>query len=46
MKPKNFPARVLKRKLVADGKDINTEDAKRKLEEARQIRTKKNRGSK
>ena len=42
MKPKNFPARKLLRKLRAEGK-LNTPEAKALLEEARGVRTKKRR---
>ena len=41
MKPKNFPARKLKRQLKAQGK--NPTDHKQEIAEARAIRTKKNR---
>ncbi len=44
MKPKNFPARKLKRQLVAQGKDLNSKESIQLLEEARGIRTKKHRG--
>jgi hypothetical protein len=44
MKPKNFPARKLKRQMKADGIDLNTPEAKHKLEDARQRRSKKKRG--
>ena len=43
MRPKNFPARKLLRKFRAEGIDPNSEDAQIKLEEARAIRTKKDR---
>lgn len=46
MKPKNFPARKLRRQLRAQGIDLNSEEAKQKLAEARGVRTKKNRGKK
>ena len=46
MKVKNFPARKLLRQLKVQGKDINSEKCQRLLEQARQTRTKKNRGDK
>lgn len=42
MKPKNFPARKLRRQLIAQGEDIKSHDEE--LEIARQIRSKKPRG--
>ena len=44
MKPKNFPARKLRRKLVADKQKLYTKDIRRLIDEARNVRTKKNRG--
>ncbi len=44
MKPKNFPARKLKRQLVSQGKNLNDPSVISLLNEARQIRTKKGRG--
>jgi len=44
MKPRNFPARKLTRQLRAKGIDLESADAKRQLEVARAIRTKKVRG--
>ncbi len=43
MKPKNFPARKLRRKLIADGKNLNIKEVVQLLEDARAIRTKKDR---
>ena len=45
MKPKNFPARKLIRQLKAQKKDINSDESKSLIEEARRIRTKKNRSN-
>jgi hypothetical protein len=42
MKPKNFPARKLKRQLEAQG--LNPDNHKQELDFARQKRTKKRRG--
>jgi len=44
MKPKNFPARKLKRQMIANSDNINSIINKEKLETARSIRTKKYRG--
>ena len=44
MKQKNFPARKLLRQLKADKVDINSIEAQRLLEDARKIKTKKDRG--
>lgn len=47
MKPKNFPARKLRRKLIADNDRYvvhESKSAQKELEEARQVRTKKRRG--
>ncbi len=44
MKPKNFPARKLRRQLVAQSKDPFTEADEIALDHARSIRTKKVRG--
>ncbi len=44
MKPKNFPARKLKRQLKAQGVDLNSKEAVRLLQVAREKRTKKYRG--
>ncbi len=41
MKQKNFPARKLKRQLVAKGEDINSEKNVKLLDQARNVRTKK-----
>gem|GEM_PF-4911088 len=41
MKPKNFPARKLRRKLVADKQKLYTKDIRRLIDEARNVRTKK-----
>ena len=41
MKPQNFPARKLKRQLVAKGEDINSEKNQLLIAQARLIRTKK-----
>ncbi|GAF67858.1 unnamed protein product [marine sediment metagenome] len=46
MKPKNFPARKLLRSFWAEGVDINTPEAQKQLDQARTIRTKKNREKK
>ena len=43
MKPKNFPARKLLRKFRANGIDPNSEESQIQLEEARAIKTKKDR---
>jgi hypothetical protein len=43
MKPKNFPARRLRRQLVAQKKIIDCEESWQLLQEAREIRTKKRR---
>ncbi len=43
MKPKNFPGHKLKRKLKANGEDINSDKNQKLLEQASKIRTKKNR---
>jgi hypothetical protein len=43
MKPKNFPARVLRRQLLAQGKDISK--YQQQLAEARKKKTKKYRGA-
>ena len=43
MKPMNFPARKLKRQLKAANVDLESHEANVQLEEARKIRTKKNR---
>jgi len=45
MKPKNFPARKLLRKLRAEQPDISVTEREQLLADARRIRTKKNRGS-
>ena len=45
MKPRNFPARKLKRQLKAQGKDINSNESKTLIELARNVRTKKHRDS-
>lgn len=44
MKTKNFPMKKLMRQLRARGEDINSKKNQRLLEEARDIRTKKDRG--
>lgn len=41
MKPKNFPAKKLRRKLIADGEDLESPQSIQALSEARGIRTKK-----
>ena len=46
MKPKNFPARKLRRQLIARGIDPNSERSILVLDIARGIRTKKYRGKK
>lgn len=43
MKPKNFPARKLRRQLVAQKKDLT--QCEQELSRARQVRTKKDRRS-
>ena len=43
MKPKNFPARKLQKQLVAKKEDLNSDNNKRLLENAREERTKKDR---
>jgi hypothetical protein len=45
MKPKNFPARKLKRKMIADGINPESPMAKSMLAQERSIRTKKNRSA-
>ncbi len=46
MKPKNFPAKKLRRKLIADGKDLESPESIRALDEARGRKTKKDRSGK
>lgn len=46
MKPKNFPARKLKRKLKAAGEYVNSEVNLMLLNTARNNKTKKNRSKK
>jgi hypothetical protein len=43
MKPKNFPAKKLRRQMIAHGDDVNSEACRQQLEHARGIRTKINR---
>lgn len=43
MHPKNFPARKLRRQLLAAGEDITSEINIKLLDRARSIKTKKNR---
>jgi hypothetical protein len=43
MKPKNFPARKLRRQLIAKGLDLTLDENKKLLENAREERTKKDR---
>lgn len=49
MKPKNFPARKLKRqigaRLRAEGNTIAYEDERKQVEAARQVKSKKRRAS-
>jgi len=45
MKQKNFPAKKLARQLKAQGKDLNSEESKRLIEQARSLRTKKYRSN-
>lgn len=40
MKRKNFPGRKLQRQMVAQGIDLNSLDSIKKIESAKQIRTK------
>ncbi len=44
MRPKNFPARKLKRQMKVQKENPDSKENKEKLEEARGIRTKKSRG--
>ena len=46
MNPKNFPARKLKRQLIAAKKDITLEENINLLNQARNTMTKKDRSSK
>lgn len=41
MKPKNFPARKLRRQLVAQGADLNSTESITELQRARVVRSKK-----
>ena len=43
MRPKNFPARKLRRQLKVKGIDLNSEKSKTLLSQAREVRTKKKR---
>jgi hypothetical protein len=43
MKPKNFPARKLQRQLIAKKENLDSDNNKRLLENARETRTKKDR---
>ena len=43
MKPKNFPARKLRRQLIAKKENLGSNDNKRLLENAREERSKKDR---
>jgi hypothetical protein len=44
MKPRNFPARKLKRQMIAQGRNPDSSENRKILAEARNIRTKKYRG--
>lgn len=44
MKTRNFPAKKTKRRLIAQGVDINSDAAKSIIEQARAKRSKKLRG--
>jgi hypothetical protein len=46
MRPKNFPARKLRRQLLAAKKDINSEENITLLNQARNLNTKKDRSGK
>ena len=46
MHPKNFPARKLRRQLLAANKDITLEENINLLNQARNVRTKKDRSKK
>jgi hypothetical protein len=46
MKTKNFPAKKLRRQLIANGVDLESPDAQRQLAIARSVRTKKARNEK
>ena len=46
MRPKNFPARKLRRQLLAAKKDINSEENIALLNQARNLNTKKDRSGK
>ena len=43
MKPKNFPAKKLRRQLIATGQDITLEENVKLLNRARNVKTKKDR---
>lgn len=43
MKPKNFPARKLRRQLVAAKKDVTLEENVKLLDGARSVKTKRDR---